>query len=35
MMQVVVRHRSSGAMREYSFMTWLTDFRRDLDTGAL
>jgi hypothetical protein len=30
---VVVRRRGSSAVRGYSFMTWLTDFLRDLDAG--
>ena len=31
---VVVRHRKSGAVRGYSYMTWVTDFVRDLEAGA-
>jgi DNA-binding XRE family transcriptional regulator len=31
---VVVRHHQNSNVRGYSYMTWVTDFIRDLDAGA-
>lgn len=32
---VTARNKSTGAARTYSYMTWVTDFMRDLDAGVL
>lgn len=32
---VTVRNKITGSAQTYSYMTWVTDFMRDLDAGVL